>query len=60
MSQVTQIECDRCHKREESPGIFADQITRPATWKYVGKYDLCPKCYVDFKAWMAPTLEEGE
>ena len=60
MSQVKQVECDRCHKREEAPGVVTGQITRPATWKFVDNRDLCPKCYAYFKAWMVAALEEGE
>lgn len=58
MSEVKQVECDRCHSREESPGVVGGQIMRPPTWKFVDNKDLCPDCYISLKAWFRNKDEE--
>lgn len=53
MSQVEQVECDKCHQRADAIGRHENgRLMAPEHWKWVDGCDLCPECYRAFREWL--------
>jgi len=56
MTEVHEVQCDRCDKKEEMDKSAFKEIRKPSSWKrisldYAGvNADLCPDCYRKKKA----------